>query len=48
MECKCSVGYLQLSARIPFELLMVTFKNNEYLRRICETAEAKRAINRQR
>lgn len=26
-------------ARIPFELMMVTFKNNEYLRKICELME---------
>ncbi|HGY5108677.1 MULTISPECIES: hypothetical protein [Citrobacter] len=27
--------------RIGFELVMVSFKNNEYLRRICEAVEAK-------
>lgn len=27
--------------RIGFELVMVSFKNNEYLRRICESLEAK-------
>jgi hypothetical protein len=44
-----SVWYLLLVAtRVIFELIMVSFKNNEYLRRICEAAEAKRAINRQR
>ncbi|EAM5219136.1 TPA_asm: DUF4282 domain-containing protein [Salmonella enterica subsp. salamae serovar 42:z:1,5] len=29
--------------RVPFEFVMVTFKNNEYLRRICEEIEAKKA-----
>ncbi|EFP4569065.1 DUF4282 domain-containing protein [Salmonella enterica] len=29
--------------RIPFEFVMVTFKNNEYLRRICEEMEEKKA-----
>lgn len=28
--------------RIGFELVMVSFKNNEYLRRICEALEAKK------
>ncbi|HHE5075065.1 TPA: DUF4282 domain-containing protein [Citrobacter freundii] len=28
-------------ARVPFELMMVSFKNNEYLRRICELMESK-------
>ncbi|MFC2783718.1 DUF4282 domain-containing protein [Citrobacter freundii complex sp. 2024EL-00228] len=28
--------------RIPFELVMIAFKNNEYLRRICDAAEAKK------
>jgi len=28
--------------RIGFELVMVSFKNNEYLRRICEAVEAKK------
>ncbi|HHT2055156.1 TPA: DUF4282 domain-containing protein [Citrobacter freundii] len=27
-------------ARVPFELMMVSFKNNEYLRRICELMES--------
>ncbi|BDN97291.1 TPA: hypothetical protein ACW7QV_003373 [Citrobacter braakii] len=27
--------------RICFELVMISFKNNEYLRRICEALEAK-------
>ncbi|HEM8015202.1 TPA: hypothetical protein U2M01_000141 [Enterobacter chengduensis] len=27
--------------RIGFELVMVSFKNNEYLRRICESVEAR-------
>ncbi|EAB7036763.1 DUF4282 domain-containing protein [Salmonella enterica subsp. enterica serovar Mikawasima] len=27
------------AVRIPFELMMVAFKNNEYLRRICELME---------
>ena len=35
--------FAAIVARIPFELAMVTFKNNEYLRRICETAEAKKS-----
>ncbi len=35
--------FAAIVARIPFELVMVTFKNNEYLRRICETAEAKKS-----
>ncbi|EKQ6536955.1 hypothetical protein HV073_12025 [Klebsiella michiganensis] len=29
--------------RVPFELMVVSFKNNEYLRRICEAAEAKKS-----
>ncbi|ENH8583679.1 hypothetical protein ABWS22_000866 [Salmonella enterica subsp. enterica serovar Braenderup] len=29
--------------RVIFELIMVSFKNNEYLRRICEAAEEKKA-----
>ncbi|HGY2542165.1 MAG: DUF4282 domain-containing protein [Citrobacter freundii] len=29
--------------RVPFELVMLAFKNNEYLRRICEATEAKKA-----
>lgn len=28
--------------RIGFELVMISFKNNEYLRRICDAAEAKK------
>lgn len=28
--------------RVMFELIMVSFKNNEYLRRICEATEAKK------
>ncbi|WP_182934774.1 DUF4282 domain-containing protein [Klebsiella sp. WP4-W18-ESBL-05] len=34
--------------RIGFELVMVSFKNNEYLRRICEAAEAKNENQSQR
>lgn len=34
--------------RIGFELIMVSFKNNEYLRRICEATETKKQSNRQR
>jgi hypothetical protein len=36
-----------VATRVIFELIMVSFKK-QYLRRICEAAEAKRAINRQR
>ena len=32
-----------LATRVIFELIMVSFKNNEYLRRICEAAEEKKA-----
>jgi hypothetical protein len=35
--------FAAIVARIPFELVMVSFNNNEYLRRICETAEAKKS-----
>lgn len=31
-----------IAVRVSFELIMVSFKNNEYLRRICEAAEAKK------
>lgn len=34
--------------RIGFELVMVSFKNNEYLRRICEAVEAKEKEQPQR
>lgn len=32
-----------IATRVIFELIMVSFKNNEYLRRICEAAEEKKA-----
>ncbi|EDR6620504.1 DUF4282 domain-containing protein [Salmonella enterica subsp. enterica] len=32
-----------IGIRIMFELIIVSFKNNEYLRRICEATEAKKA-----
>jgi len=32
-----------VATRVIFELIMVSFKNNEYLRRICEAAEAKKS-----
>lgn len=32
-----------VATRVIFELIMVSFKNNEYLRRICEAAETKKA-----
>lgn len=28
-----------VAVRVPFELIMISFKNNEYLRRICESLE---------
>ncbi|HBC0522269.1 TPA: hypothetical protein I8373_001649 [Citrobacter freundii] len=31
-----------IATRVIFELIMVSFKNNEYLRRICEAAEEKK------
>ncbi|HED1541855.1 TPA: DUF4282 domain-containing protein [Kluyvera cryocrescens] len=31
-----------VATRVIFELVMVSFKNNEYLRRICEAVEAKK------
>ncbi|MDU1364501.1 MAG: hypothetical protein E6927_06385 [Klebsiella michiganensis] len=31
-----------VATRVIFELIMVSFKNNEYLRRICEASEAKK------
>ncbi|EEZ6489687.1 DUF4282 domain-containing protein [Escherichia coli] len=31
-----------VATRVIFELIMVSFKNNEYLRRICEAAEEKK------
>ena len=32
-----------VATRVIFELIMVSFKNNEYLRRICDAAEAKKS-----
>lgn len=32
-----------VATRVIFELIMVSFKNNEYLRRICEATETKKA-----
>ncbi|EPG2853846.1 MULTISPECIES: hypothetical protein [Citrobacter] len=32
-----------IATRVIFELIMVSFKNNEYLRRICEATETKKA-----
>ena len=32
-----------VATRVIFELIMVSFKNNEYLRRICEAAETKKS-----
>ncbi|WOR42044.1 DUF4282 domain-containing protein [Citrobacter freundii] len=38
-----SIGFAVslVATRVIFELVMVSFKNNEYLRRICESLEAK-------
>ncbi|CAH2818477.1 MULTISPECIES: DUF4282 domain-containing protein [Salmonella] len=39
-----SIGFAVslVATRVVFELVMVSFKNNEYLRRICEVTEAKK------
>ncbi|EAS0520919.1 hypothetical protein EX076_02660 [Salmonella enterica] len=39
-----SIGFAVslVATRVVFELVMVSFKNNEYLRRICEATEAKK------
>lgn len=40
-----SIGFAVslVATRVIFELIMVSFKNNEYLRRICEATESKKA-----